>query len=182
MWWRLVLYVSFAPACLASLGYMLTCMSACLLVNSTIILFLMVVKSLNPIFILFSKTMLFLVFVPIPCIDTVFLCLYRSPVSVPFSYMCTDPMYPYCFPVYWYLLCLTWHAITCHLTSACYYLIPVWYHLSPATWHITACLVIIIFRESCSDILYYVQWPVLLILMYSYSSWTCHVPAIPVIW
>jgi len=60
-------------------------MSACLLVNSTIILSLMVVKSLELVFILFSKIVLFFcihidplyryyfpVFIPIPCIGIVF--------------------------------------------------------------------------------------------------------------
>ena len=49
----------FAPACLASLGCMLACMPACLLDNSTIILILMVVKSLKLVFLLFFKSALF---------------------------------------------------------------------------------------------------------------------------
>jgi len=142
----LVLCVSFTPACLASLECTLACTPACLFVNSIIALSLMVVKSLKPKFILFSKTVsfscihteplyryCFLVFILIPCISTVILSAYRSLVPVLFSYIVISFMFT------------TWHAITCLLIPACYHLTPVWYHLSPTmpdTW-----LIIITTRE-----------------------------------
>jgi len=158
-WWHLVLYVSFALACLASLGCALASMSACLYINSTIILSLLVVKSLNPVFILFFKTVLFPIFVPIPCISTIFLCSYRFPVSVSFFRICTDLLYRYCFHVSLYtivisillilsmLLLDTWllHAITWPCLLAPYTCL-----ISLITLHLTICLVIIIFWESLS--------------------------------
>ena len=177
-------------------------MPACLFVNSTIIPRLMVVKSLKTILILFPNYIIFPVLILIPCIDIVFLYSYRSSISVLFSCIRTDRLYRYHFPIfipipcigivflYWkymiviltMLLLNTWllHAITwpCLLSpDACL--------ISLITWHLTTCLVIIIFRESCPDILYYIQWPVFLVLVcscYFCNSWTCPVPSIPVIW
>jgi len=133
---------------------------------------------------------------------TIFLYSYWSPVSVSFSCIRTDPLYRCRFLVCIPIPCIstvscivistvlildvllldTWllHAITwpCLLSpDACL--------ISLITWHLTTCLVIIIFRESCPDILYYIQWPVFLVLVCSYyfcNSWTCPVPSILVIW
>ena len=113
MWWRLVLYVSFASACLASLECMFACMPACLF-NSTITLSLMVVKGLKPDLYYFPN-----------CI--IFLYSYWSPISVSFSCIRTDPLYRFCFPdsdiYYAYLLDV--------LPPACDHVTPVWYHLTP---------------------------------------------------
>jgi len=115
----------------------------------------------------------------------VFLYAYRSPVSVPSFCIRTDLMYQYYFLVFipipcigtFFLYCDTiviftvliiWHVITWSLTPACYHMTPVWYHLSPVTRYITTWLMIIIFQKSCHAILYYIQWLVSLVLMYSY--------------
>jgi len=116
----------------------------------------MVVKSLKPLLILFSKTVLFssirsgllywyhfLVSALIPYIGTTFLYLYQSLVSVLFSCICTDPRYRYHFPVLWYSIVIstvliTWRAITCyvdHLTSIM--LTPVWYYLTSDMTYLT---------------------------------------------
>jgi len=120
----------------------------------------MAVKSLKSLLILFSKNCTFScihtdplyryrfpVFVPISCLGTVFLYSYRSP-------------YRYYFPVLRYTIVIS----TMIITPACYYLTLVWFHLSPATWYITTWLVIIIFWESNLAFLYYIQWPVSLVL------------------
>ena len=81
-----MLYVSFSPTSLASLECTLACMSAYLPENSTIILILMVVKSLKPVFIPFFKT------VPFSCIRIDPLNRYHFLVPI-------DPLYLYYFPV-----------------------------------------------------------------------------------
>ena len=136
-------------------------MPVCQLDNLTIIYFLMVVKSLKPLLILFFKIVSFScirinflyryrfsVFVSIFYIGIIFLYLYRSTVSVLFSYIL--------YMIVISIVLITWHAITWHLIPTCYHLTPIWYHLSPATWYITACLVIIIFQKSCLTILYFI--------------------------
>jgi len=142
MWCLLVLHVSFSLAYLASLESMLFCMPTCLLDNSTIILSLMILKSLKPLLILFFKTALFsyihtnllyryhfLVFVPISCIGTIFLYSYQ-------------PLYQYCFPVLKYMIVIstmllldTWfmHAITLLLLVITWHMFDITYHLPPDT-------------------------------------------------
>jgi len=151
--------------CLAPLGYSLACLPTCLLDNSTIILLLIVVKSLKSLLILFFKTVLFFVYVPISYIDIIFLYPYRSPVSVPFSCIHTDLLYWYYFPdsdiYYAYYLtrdscmlspgtCLI-SLITCHLIHYC---LPCDYHISgilycyPVLYTVTLFLV---FMYSCNS-------------------------------
>jgi len=161
-----VLYVSFAPACLASFECMLACMPAYLLDNPTIILPLMVMKSLKYVLTMFIKTVLF-------------------------SYIRTDLLYRYCFFVLRYMIVLstmplldTWpdpcmlSPDSCMLSSdiclisliTCYLI----HYCLLSDYHISGIL-------SCYPVLY-IQWPVFLVLMYSCNFWTCHAPTIPVIW
>ena len=162
-----MLCVSFSLPLLSSAWMSLSCLPTCLLDNLTIIPFLMVVKRFKPFLESFFKN----------CI--IFQYSYQSSVSISFSVLCYITVDICCVT--------TWHLTPAcyHLTPACYHLIPAWYYLSPATCYITIWLVIIIFQESCSAILYYIQWPTSLVLMYScysFNSWTCHVHAIPVNW
>jgi len=102
------------------------------------------VKRLKPLLIPFSKTILFsiirigllyqyhfYVYVPIPCIGTIFLYLYWSPVSVPLScnmILNNDIYCTYCLTCYTAML-TTWHLTYYYLTAAfCY---DITYHLSP---------------------------------------------------
>jgi len=123
MWWCLVLCISSAPDLLSS-AWMFAYLLACMLDNLTVILFLMVVKSLRPFLNHFSKT-----------ID--FQYSYRSSVSVLISVLCYITVNIYC-------------ATTWNLIPACYHLTLIWYYLSLATCYIYTCLVIIILRESCN--------------------------------
>ena len=66
-------------AFIRSLGCTLDCMPTCLLDKSTIILFLMIVKSMKPVLIVFSKI-------------------------VSFSCIHTDPLYRYYFPLLRYMI------------------------------------------------------------------------------
>jgi len=109
----------------------------------------------------FSKLYCFPVFLPISYISSIFPYSYWSPVPVPFSCIHTDLLYQYCFHVLWYTIVIstvliTWYIIIWYLTLACYHLKPACYHLYLATWYITTWLAIIIFRESCPAILYYI--------------------------
>jgi len=51
----------------------------------------------------------------------VFLYPYRSPISVPFSYIHTYPLYRYCFFILRYTIVIS----TVIMTPACYHLTPV---------------------------------------------------------
>ena len=123
------MYVSFAPARLASLGCTLACMLACLLDNSTILLSLMVVKSLKTIFILFFKMYHFSYTRTGPLYRYCFLYSYRSPVSVLFFYI------EYMIVISTMPLLNTWlmHAITWPLHVITWYLFDITYHRSPGT-------------------------------------------------
>ena len=176
------MYISFAPACLASLGCSLIFLLAYLLdssINSFIDgceefeIFPCTVFKKRYHFPIFVPNLLyryhFSVFVSIPCISTMY--SYPSPVSVLFFCIRTDLLYQCYFLVLWYdndiYHAITWHVTPAcyHMTHACYHLTLIWYHLSPAilnTW-----LVIIIFWESYPAILYYIQWLVSLVLMCS---------------
>jgi len=74
----------------------------------------MVVKSLEPVFILFFKLYRFPVFTPISCIGTIFLYSYWSPISVLFS----------CIVIYG-------NDIYCTYYLTCYYMTPDSYMQSP---------------------------------------------------
>jgi len=134
-------------------------MSACLLVNSTIILSLMVVKSLKHVFILFQK-MYYL-----------FLYSYRS-VSVLFFCVRTDLLYWYHFPVFVPILCIgtvfLYSNIYCAYNFTCYYLPPDSCMLSPDT-----CLISLItchlihYHLSCD---YHILRILPAILYYIYSD------------
>jgi len=168
MWWRLVLYVSFAPAFLA---WMFTCLLARLLAwkynyysfldgceefetctytvfqNCSVFLY----SCRSPV------SVPFFLFVQISCISTIFLYSYWSPISVLFSCIRTDLLYRYHFSILWYTIVISTMLLldNWHLIPECYHLTPIWYHLSPATLYITTRLVIILVRESCPAILYY---------------------------
>ena len=166
-----MLYVSFTPACLSSLEYTLACRPVCLFVNSTIILSLMVVKSLKPVFILFSWLHRFLY-------------SYWSSVSVSFSYIHTDPLYRYLFSgivIYdgnifraYHLTCQYLTPDSCMLSSDTWLISLITYH----AWYLTYnCHSI---GEWWPDILTYtdIYTPVQSVLMtplYSWYSW--HIPA-----
>ena len=123
-----MLCISFALACLALLGCTLVCMPICLLDNSTIILSLMVMKSLKHVLILVSKTILF------------FLYSYWSFVLVPFSCMCTNLWYQYYFFILKYMIVIStmllldsWllHDISWPLLVITWHLFDITYHLPP---------------------------------------------------
>ena len=111
--------------CLALLGCSLA-FPACLLDNSTVILFIDGCEEFEIFtYTVFLKLYYFSVFVPIPCISTVFLYSYigtiflysyRSPISVLFSYICTDLLYRYHFPILWHTIVDIFHAnhLTCN--------------------------------------------------------------------
>ena len=131
-----MLYISFAPACLASLECLLPRLLACILDNS-INSFIEGCKEFETCtYTVFQNCIVFPVFVSISCIGTVFLYSCRYHVSVPFSYIVLYDSDIYC-------------TITWNLTLACYYMTPVWYHLSPVilnTWH--TWLIIITYRND----------------------------------
>ena len=185
MWWRLVLYVSFVPACLTLLECSLACLPTYLLDNLTIILFMMVVKSLKALLILFFKTALLFSIYTDP------LYRYHFPVS------CCSTVITYCVITCWAFTwrAFTWHAntycavTTWHIPPVCYYLTPTcitWHMyditclLSPDTchaWYLT--LIIITIREWWPDILI-ISWyiPVqIVLLMHLYSWYSWHVTA-----
>jgi len=143
----------------------LACMRACLLDNSTIILNLLVVKRLKPVFILFSKTVLF----------------FYIRTDLLYWHVCTDHLYQYCFIVLWYLLCLppdmplfdTWllHAITWHLFYITYHLpsdiLPLDLWLSYFANPILLSYIIysdLYFKYLCTPIIFVTPEPVLLVL------------------
>jgi len=128
-----VLYIRFASSCLASLGWSLTCLPACLLDKLTIILSIMDVTVLE----LLSKIVLFfcirtdplyryyfLVPIPIFCISIIFLYSYWSLYLYCFPHR--DIYYAYWLTCYYMLLLDTWrlHAINWHLFHITYHLPP----------------------------------------------------------
>jgi len=138
---------------LASLRCALASLTTNLLDNLIIILYLMVVKNLKHILVLFFKTVLF------SCIRTDLIYRYHFsvfiliPESVSFSVLCYTTINIYC--------ATTWHAITWHL-------LPVSYHLILDilnTWHLTWHTWLIIITYGNDDL---ISWHTLI-----YSSTTC---------
>ena len=125
-----MLYITFAPACLASLGCSLACLLACLLD-----------RSINSFIDGYEKFEIFtyIIFQKLH----VFLYSYWSPVSVLFFYIRTDPLYRFYFSILWYTIVIstvliTWHAITWHRTPdaiTCLLLVITW-HLFNITYHL----------------------------------------------
>jgi len=91
--------------------------------NLTVILSLMVVKSLKPVLILFTN-----------CI--VFLYLYRSPVLVPFFHIRVDSLYRYYFPVLCYTIVISTMLITWHVITRYWLWHIITWHLLVITWHL----------------------------------------------
>jgi len=177
------MYVSFAPACLASFECTLTCQLVYLLIQ--LLFFLDGCEEFETCnYSSFQN-------------GIIFLYSYRTPVSVLFSYIHTDLLYWYrfsvCVLISWVLLsCIvisfiftTWHAITCHLTPACCHLtlLVITWHMFYITHQLPPDMLLLdrdyhIYGNHAPVILYYIQWSKFIVLMFSCNSWTCLAPVI----
>jgi len=109
--------------------------------------------------IVFQKVYYFSVFGSIPCIGTIFfyIVLYNSGYLLCY-HLTLDT---------WHLHVITWHLlfITRHLLAINWHMFDITYHLPPVILSLD--LWLSYYRNLVTAILYYIQWTIFLVLMYS---------------